>query len=361
MYSKIARLLKQAKTPLSVTLVGGAAAYSFHAPAKLSENEQPTMGNFKAPLHKLPKGYQMLQERSQTLKKEAITAGTVCPLLAVTWFLFTSRAASSPVAMALLLTGGLIAGERSLQISKINQLVSYNVIVHPESVISSMAQDSELHQILAGNHPLITLNEEGITVTGPLGNIGTPSALFQETLEYIKNKDKFVLPSIVLNPWIQKSAELAHDRWLLRLALPLSLLSLIAVVLKDPKERNADDYAVGAGSAYNLFDYFNGPSLGTVRDLISTKLCEAENTEELMQLLVEHNILKGGMNFLEDWAREQDVIGVRVSRLGSVVLYDKSRMFPSIGGPYPTREFPQQCHESQTEENRLCVGSTTSI
>jgi hypothetical protein len=250
--------------------------------------------------------------------------------------------------MAFILTGGFVAGERSLQAWRINKYAKSNVIVHPESVSPSLSQDSKLHRIIAGNHPNIIMDSDGITVTGPLGDIAAPSTLVQKTLAYIKNTDKFVLPHAVLNPLMQQSTDLVHDRWLARLTVPLSVLNLIAIAFKDSEERNADDYVVGASSAYNLLDYFNGPSVAEAREKIRVELVEAKSTEEVIKKLVELKFIKGGMNFLEDWVRDEPSIGIRVSRTGSLVLH-KSRMF-SMGGPYPIERFPQQNHENQVQE-----------
>lgn len=343
MFRHFARQLsnKIIKTPLPIYAVGGAAYLLHNKSASLIEEKQSKVGSFKVSFNQLSEGYQLMSKRSDALKTEAKIAGIVCPGLAGIWLLVTSRAlASSPVAMAFLLTGGLVAGEHSVQAWRINKFIKSNVILHPETVSSSVTDDSKLHQIIAGNHPNIAIDSDGMTVTGPLGDVGAPSTLRQETLNYIKNNNTFVLPHAVLNPWMQKSTELVYDRWLARLLVPISILNLIAIAFQDPEERNADDYVVGVSSAYNLLNYFNGPFVPEVRANITSELLEAKSTDELIKKLVERKILKGGMNFLEDWVSDEPTIGVRVSRTGSLVLH-KSRMF-SLGGPYPLKRFPAQ-------------------
>lgn len=292
--------------------------------------------------NELVPGYTELHNRMHTMLSRGVTAFVLSPTLAAFWLLFTEQTLSeSPVAIAALGIGGFVVANSTRQFMRVKEYAKLSILTSPTGPALSPEINQEIKLMIAGLNPQINFQYNGLSIAGNVGDLSVPSTAKEDAITTIKNKDKVVLPLCTLTAKAIKLTDLTHERWLARIAFPFAILNILAIAMKDPKDRGADDYVVFAASAYSAYDYLSGPSVATAREKFTKMLANSKNPQELIRTLVENNIVdEGGMSFLNEWVKDQKSIGVRVARTGSPVLY-KNRDH-SYGGPYPLKKFPEE-------------------
>lgn len=320
----------------------------------IKKSELPNPNHVLISEDKLQPGYQALHNSVNGLIDQAIQAAIITPALSGAWLFVISPLVSdalslttpaslleSPVAMATLAIGGLFIAKNMMEVKRVNEYTRLSAITHPVGPSISEDDNLKVRQIVAGEKPKIKFNVLGLKISGPLGNLSSPSSVLQDTITEIHNKRRVVIPACTLRSTADKLVNLTTERWLSRTTVPLSILNLIAIASKDPKDRRLDDYVVMAAAAENLFDYFSGPSVGEARERFTRLLKNCRNVDAVLKVLIDHHIIdNGGMSFLKEWAKDLDSVGLRVGRDGSAILY-KHRKF-SLGGPYPIKTFPER-------------------
>lgn len=269
----------------------------------------------------------------------AITAFT-SPALAAGWLALTEQGLlESPVALTSLVVGVSIIADRAIQSLRVKNYAQLSAICDSNGPTDSVQTNKEVRQILAGKDPKVKFTYAGLQISGLLGDETKPSQFVQETLSRIRDMKRVPIPDCVLNPNADELANLATARWYARITFPLSILNLILIAAKDPKDRRPDDYIVIASSTYNIYDYLSGPSVDEARGKFTEYLKDCKSSEEVLRKLIALKSLKGGMSFLGEWAKDVKVTGVRVGRSGTIILYLDRQS--SIGGPYPIQQFPK--------------------
>lgn len=308
---------------------------------------------------KLQWGYQALHDSVNGLIYQAIQAAFITPVLSSAWLFVISPLISdalllatpsslleSPVAMATLAVGGLFIAKNMMEVKRVNEYSRLSTIINPIGPSISEDQNAIVRQIVAGDKPKIKFNALGLNVSGPVGDINHPSPVLQNTIKEIHNKRRVVIPTCTLKHKADELVNLTTDRWVSRLCMPLSILNMAMIASKDSDKRTLDDYVVFAASANNVYDYMTGPSVAEAREKFTRMLTQCRNTEEVLRILIDHNIIdNGGMSFLKEWVKDQNAIGVRVGRDGSAILH--KRTF-SLGGPYPIKTFPEHDENEKT-------------
>ena len=301
-------------------------------------------------------GYQVLHGRVQELIQQATMFAVVSPGLSMGWLALTSQMLlESPVAMSLLGVGGVLASNRMMQIMRVNEYAELSVKTNPGISSLNMDENQRISQIIAGNNAQVKFITSGLQVSGPVSD-KTMSVKTGDATQRFHAMPRVVLPTCVLTDKADKLVESTHARWLSRLSVPFSILNLLTVLFKDPEDRTADDYVVSASSAYNLFDYFDGPSVAEAREKLTQALMdECKTPEDVIRFFVDRKLLDaGGMSFLLEWSKNQQSIGVRVARTGAAILYQNPKS--SFGGPFPITIFAKQSDskaklpESECEE-----------
>jgi hypothetical protein len=313
----------------------------------------------------LKPGFSGLQKRLQNLSRQAGIAAIASPAISGGWLLATGQLLKeSPVALTALLVGGCFIADRLMQTTRVKQYTSLSVLTNKDGPASSALMNQRIQQILAGNNPSVKFSMKGLTVSGPLGDIQNPSSATQHALSRIYGMNRIVLPNCVLSQNTAELANLATQRWSARLSVPFSIINLFAIASKSSEEKTPDDYVVGAASAYNLYNYFDGPSVAEARDKFTSSLSPATSSENLASRVVDNSVLyHGGMSFLNTWAKDQKSIAVRVARTGDVVLYNNRQS--SFGGPYPIQLFPMikpdSGQDKKEERNALPIQQGKSL
>lgn len=287
-------------------------------------------------IEELNHGYRILHGHIQELLKQAAMFAVVSPVLAVSWLALTNQILlESPVALSVLGFGGALVSNRIMQMMRVKNYVELSVKSNPD--ISSLINEKnqQISQIIARYDTQVKFNHVGLQV---LGSISDKSISEQVNPSKLSTMSRVVLPTCTLTNEANKLVNLSYDRWLVRLTMPFSILNLILILSKDPEDKKADDYIIMASSTYNLFDYFDGPTVAEARAKLTKALKKYKTPEEVIRFFVDRKLLDaGGMNFLLEWAQKQQAIGVRVDRAGNAILYKNSTS--SFGGPFPLTLF----------------------
>lgn len=296
--------------------------------------------DFIVPTTNLNSGYKELHSRFRELIKQAKIAACVSPALSGIWMLATQQMLfDSPVAVAMLAMGAITVTERMLQIKRINHYAKLSTITDTAGLSTSEVDNQRAREIITGDDPKVKFHSEGIKVSGTIGDVKHPSQVIQKTLSHIQAMRRVVVPECALNGKGDKLVSLTYDRWLSRLVLPISILNMVSFMDKKREDRTVDDYIVFASSSYNVYDYLSGPSVADARQKLTNVLSHCSTVEQVLKALLDARMIdQGAMSFLKEWTKNQDAIGVRVSRTGDAVLYNSRTM--SFGGPYPIQLFP---------------------
>jgi hypothetical protein len=244
-----------------------------------------------------------------------------------------------------------------MQVIRVNKYAELSMKTNPE--ISSLTVDGNkrISQIIAGNNATVKFTTTGISVSGLVDENPMP-AITEDVTQRLQDMYRVVLPACVLKDKAHKLVDLSHERWLSRLAVPFAILNLLAILSKDSKDRTIDEYVVSASSTYDLFDYFSGLSVAEAREkLAHTLKKECKTPEDVVRFFVDKKLLDaGGMNFLLEWSKNQQSIGVRVGRTGDAILYSKPKN--SFGGPFPITMFAKKSDSKLKLTESVCEETT---
>lgn len=295
----------------------------------------------------LKPGYQKMRARlTQMAYESAIVAG-VSPCLSGLWLALTEQSLfESPVALACLLAGGAIISNRIMQTYRIKKYAQISVLCN-EHPSTSKEENAIVKKILAGENSRIRFTAQGLILSG-ITSSPDPNAQMKLAKPYLQTLKSYriVIPECALRNSAAHRVNFVYDRWLARITFPMAILNLIAIAAKEPKDRRIDDYVVAASSAYSVYDYLSGPSVGDAREEFTNYLNQPENIRALLSRLIDKDMLDAGMNFLIPWSADRPSIGVRIGRTGSLILYKEDRT--SIGGPYPIKQIANHSQKKTT-------------
>lgn len=273
----------------------------------------------------------------------------IASVLSTLWLTFTEQGLlESPVAFALLLTGGWITSHSLLNMWRIKKYVHYSVMTNDQGPARSEQDNQNITTLLSQADSKASLTYSGLTIknTSDFKKDGTDQK--QKIFKEIQNMEKVVLPDIVLNSNIYDLSLAVHERWLTEITYPLALLNIFLIASKDPKDRRLDDYVVLASAFKTIKDTHSDPTLEQRREDFTQALKACQSAEEILKILIDHHILnEGGMSFLKEWIKEQERVSIRIGRGGSTILY--KQLSSSIGGPYPVKLFPLPKKERERE------------
>lgn len=303
---------------------------SLHPPAKIFLN-----------FSELSPSYASLQIRTNSLMTEAALAAAAATTLSSLWLLATAQPLiASPVAISFLVVGGATVADRALQCWRINRFVRYSLVLNPLSKPSeSTSTNKKIQDLIARENPKIAFTYSGLQIT-PRPYSGASPTLYERTLEEVRLQKRLPIPECVLNSQANHLSLQTMQRWVARINVIPAIINLISIASKDRKHRKADDYIVGAASAYNLYDFMSGPSVRKARQDFTDYLAKAKSPEHAVRSLIKADDFEnGGMSFLKSWVQGMEKVAVRVGRTGTVILYKDRET--SFGGPYPIHTFPQ--------------------